>query len=308
MRESASSGPCRGAWRISAADITRLDVELVQRGLARSRARARELIDQGLVIVDGVAAAKPAMTVSAATDIDLDPASGDEHQAHAWVGRGALKLVAALEAWPPVAARVAGSLALDVGASTGGFTQVLLRHGAAQVVALDVGHGQLVPELAQDPRVTDRSGTSIRDMGPTDLGGPFDIVVADLSFISLRLVVGALAAQLASGGHAVVLVKPQFEVGRERLGSDGVVTSSQQRQEVVEGVLLAARECGLHAHGIRESPVHGGAGNVEYLLWLRPEPSATMTAVVIDTLAELTRHAASRASQPEALRGNEGGL
>lgn len=306
MRENASSGPCRGAWRISAADITRLDVELVQRGLARSRARARELIDQGLVLVDGLTAAKAAMTVTGATVIDLDPASGDEHQAHAWVGRGALKLVAALETWPPVAARVAGSRALDVGASTGGFTQVLLRHGAAEVVALDVGHGQLVPELARDSRVTDRSGTSIRDVGPTDLGGPFDIVVADLSFISLRLVVAALAAQLAAGADAIVLVKPQFEVGRERLGSDGVVTSSQQRQEAVVGVLEAAQQWGLHAHGIRESPIHGGSGNVEYLLWLRLEPSATMTAVVIDDFAELTRPAASEAFRQPAAR-HEGG-
>lgn len=307
MQGSACNAPCRGDWQISAADITRLDAELVQRGLARSRARARELIEAGLVLVDGTAAGKASAVVNPANLITLDPGATDDRQAHAWVGRGALKLVAALGTWPSVAARVPGCRALDVGASTGGFTQVLLRHDAAHVVALDVGHGQLVPELAMDPRVTDLPGTSIRQVGPGALGPPFDLIVTDLSFISLTLVVDVLAEQLAPEGDVIVLVKPQFEVGRERLGAAGVVTSARLRGEAVQAVVGAAGRHGLHAHGIRESPIHGRTGNLEYLLWLRREASATMTAVVTDQIDALAGRAARPLHHSAASGRHEGG-
>ncbi len=254
----------------SAADISRLDTELVRRGLARSRGDARDLLARGLVRVPGVAAVKPATPVDAGTDIVLD-VDGPR-----WVGRAAHKLLAALEAWGAQGLRVAGRRCLDVGASTGGFTQVLLEHGAAHVVAVDVGHGQLVAGLGADPRVEDRPGTSIRGLAPDDVGGPADLVVADLSFISLTLVAPELAGLLAPDGDLVVLVKPQFEVGRSRLGRGGIVTAARDRRAAVEGVLEAFSVAGLHPHGLVASPIAGGTGNAEYLLWARSEPSDTM--------------------------------
>ncbi len=200
------------------------------------------------------------------------------------MGRGAGKLLAALRTWPDVADAIPGARALDVGASTGGFTQVLLAAGACSVLALDVGRGQLAPELARDPRVVERSGTSIRDVRPGDLGGPFDVVVADLSFISLTLVIGSLAAQLADRGNIIVLVKPQFEVGQQRIGRRGVVRQPELRRAALSQVVTSAEAVGLHPHGVGVSPITGGAGNVEYLLWLRADPSATMTGEIPETM------------------------
>jgi 23S rRNA (cytidine1920-2'-O)/16S rRNA (cytidine1409-2'-O)-methyltransferase len=194
-----------------------------------------------------------------------------------WVGRAAHKLVAALEAWEPAGLAVTGRRCVDVGASTGGFTQVLLASGAAHVVAVDVGHGQLVPELAADPRVEDRSGTTVRGLTPGQLGGPAGVVVADLSFISLTLVACDLAGLLDDTGDLVVLVKPQFEVGRRRLTGSGVVGDPADRAAAVLGVVRALREAGLHVHGLLRSPIHGGSGNTEYLLWARWVLSDTMT-------------------------------
>ena len=149
---------------------------------------------------------------------------------------------------------MAGRRCVDVGASTGGFTQVLLAHGATRVVAVDVGHGQLVPEVADDPRVAERSGTTVRGLTADDLGGPADLVVADLSFISLTLVLGDLAGLLAAEGDLVVLVKPQFEVGRGRLNRQGVVTDPKDRTRALEQVVDAVGDHGLHVHGIRDQP------------------------------------------------------
>lgn len=259
----------------------RLDAELVARGLARSRAQARELVDAGVVVVDGAAAAKPARPVSSDSDIRLTEAPSE------WVGRAALKLLRAIDLWGAQGTRstttsevlrVADRRCLDVGASTGGFTQVLLAHGAEHVTALDVGHGQLVRALAEDPRVRDLPGTNIRDVGPSDLGGAFDLVVADLSFISLTLVLPALRRVVTENGDLVVLVKPQFEVGRERLGRGGVVTSPHEHRRVLRAVRDASAAEGLRLVAVAASPIRGGDGNREFLFWLTPRPDPTKPA------------------------------
>ncbi len=242
---------------------TRLDVSLVTRGLARSRTQARELVVAGSVLVDGRSVTRPSTAVADDAVVTLT------REPDRWVGRAALKLLRALELWP---VEVEGRRCLDVGASTGGFTQVLLEAGAAHVTALDVGHGQLVASVAADPRVTDLPGTNVRDVGPAELGGPFDVLVCDLSFISLTLVLPTLRTLVHDGGDLVVLVKPQFEVGRERLGRRGVVTSAHEHRRVLRDVVAAARQAGLHVHGLTPSPIEGGDGNREFLLWLAPRP------------------------------------
>lgn len=242
----------------------RVDAELVRRGLARSRGHARELIDAGDVSVGGRVVHKAATPVRAEDDLIVREAGP------VWVSRAAHKLVGALEAFGPRGLSPAGKRCLDVGASTGGFTQVLLHHDAAHVIALDVGTAQLVPWLADDPRVTDRSQTTVRDLQPEDIGGPVDLLVADLSFISLTLVLDTFAALLKDTGDAVVLVKPQFEVGRTRLGKGGVVRSQGDRAWAVTEVARAALEHGLHPKALAASPIEGGEGNAEYLLWLTP--------------------------------------
>jgi 23S rRNA (cytidine1920-2'-O)/16S rRNA (cytidine1409-2'-O)-methyltransferase len=243
----------------------------VRRGLARSRGDARDLVTAGLVTVGGVPATKPAQQVEANDDMAVT-STGPR-----WVGRAAHKLVAALDDWGPQGLVVTGRRCVDVGASTGGFTQVLLAHGAAAVVAVDVGHGQLVPEVAGDPRVDERSGTTVRGLTADDLGGPADLVVADLSFISLTLVMGDLAGLLHADADLVVLVKPQFEVGRGRLNGQGVVTDPQDRTRALAQVVAAVGEHGLHVHGIAPSPISGTSGNTEYLVWARSAPSDTMS-------------------------------
>ncbi len=240
----------------------RLDAELVRRGLARSRGHAHELLAGGAVQVRGSLVTKASTPVAAGDPIEL--ATG----APRWVGRAAYKLAAALDAFAGLDVR--GRRCLDVGASTGGFTQVLLERGARQVVALDVGHGQLAAELSADPRVVDRPGTNVRHETAESLGAPFDVVVVDLSFISVRLVLPLLARTVGAGGDLVVLVKPQFEVGRGRLGKGGVVTSAQHRRGAVREVLSAAAAAGLAVRGVLPSPLRGTTGNQEYLVWCSP--------------------------------------
>lgn len=262
----------------------RLDALLVARGLARSRGDARDLVKGGCVTVNGAIARKPAAEVTDGDELRLAPGRSPR------VGRAAHKLDAAFEAFgaaadEPLTAQ--GLRCLDVGASTGGFTQVLLERGAAHVVALDVGHGQLAAELAADPRVTNRQGCNVRTVGPGDVGGSFALVVADLSFISLQLVAGRLADLTAPDGQGVWLVKPQFEVGRERLGKRGVVTDPADRRRALLDVVAAARASGLVPRALLPSPLAGVSGNREYLLWvsrradLGPgDDSASITSVV----------------------------
>lgn len=244
----------------------RLDVALVSRGLARSRGQAADLVARGRVVVGG----RPATKVSLRT-LPGDPVEviGDDAR---WVSRAAHKLLGAFEVFGPEGWTVAGMTCLDLGACTGGFTQVLLDRGADHVLALDVGHGQLAPELAADPRVSDLSGRNVRDMTPADLGGRVPRVVGDLSFISLRLVLPAVAGCLTDDGEAVLLVKPQFEVGRSRLGKHGVVGDPAARADALTGVLEVARGLRLGVLGLADSPIHGGEGNIEYLLRLTRRP------------------------------------
>ncbi|MHB1473912.1 MAG: TlyA family RNA methyltransferase [Dermatophilaceae bacterium] len=257
----------------------RLDVELVARSLARSRGQAREFVKAGSVRLDGSTAKKVSTPVGA--DQSLELASGVE----GWVSRAAYKLAAALESFGGDGLRAAGKRCFDVGACTGGFTQVLLREGARAVVALDVGHGQLVEEIAGDPRVTECSGINIRDARADDLGGPAELLVADLSFISLRLVLPVLRDLVEPSGDLVLLVKPQFEVGRERLGKGGIVRSARNRAMVIEEVVSAAMKAGLNVKALRRSPIRGATGNAEYLMWLTRRPDEGLTTAQVSELA-----------------------
>ncbi len=252
----------------------RVDAELVRRGLARSRGRAAELIDAGRVSLDGHVVAKHSLPVRPDQEILVDPDPADQ----GYASRAAFKLAGALDALrartPEHAPRIDGAHGLDLGASTGGFTDVLLRRGARGVVAVDVGHDQLVPALRDDPRVTVREGFNVRDLTPDDLDVTPGIVVADLSFISLRLVLPPVAAVVGPGTDLLLMVKPQFEVGRERLGTGGVVRDPALHARAVLDVALDAARLGLRPLGVIPSPLPGPSGNREFFLWLRPEPHA----------------------------------
>jgi 23S rRNA (cytidine1920-2'-O)/16S rRNA (cytidine1409-2'-O)-methyltransferase len=239
----------------------RLDTELVRRGLARSRAQATQAITEGRVVVDGVPAAKPAMRVRGDARVEL---SGPD----SYVSRAAHKLVAALDDFD---VRPGGRFALDIGASTGGFTQVLLERGARRVLALDVGHDQLAAPVRSDPRVAVVEGANARDLTAAAVARwsgesqPADLVVADLSFIPLGTVLPALVASAAPGADFVLLIKPQFEVGRGGV-REGIVRDGARRRDAVTGVLWAAHDLGLRTAGLVSSPLLGGAGNHEYLV------------------------------------------
>jgi 23S rRNA (cytidine1920-2'-O)/16S rRNA (cytidine1409-2'-O)-methyltransferase len=241
----------------------RVDAELVRRGLARSRQQAAELIGAGRVSIDGMRAVKPATAVAVTANLTVE-ADGER----TWVSRGAHKLIGALDAFGIV---VAGQRCLDAGASTGGFTEVLLDRGAAEVVAVDVGYGQLAWSLRSDPRVRVIERTNVRDLTPDAIGGVVDLVVSDLSFISLGTVLPALTACAAGHADIVPMVKPQFEVGREQVGAGGVVSDPQLRTAAVLSVAARAGELGWQTVGVTASPLPGPSGNVEYFLWLRAE-------------------------------------
>jgi len=254
----------------------RLDAELVRRGLARSREHAVDLVSAGRVRVGGRPATKPATAVEPAAAIVVD----EDHGAR-YVSRGAHKLLGALDRFDVA---VLARRCLDAGASTGGFTQVLLERGAREVVAVDVGYGQLDWSLQRDPRVRVLDRTNVRAVSSQDLGGPVDLTVADLSFISLRLVLDALLGCTRSDGDALVMVKPQFEVGRGQVGAGGVVRDPTRRAGAVQAVATTASELGWGTAGVVASPLPGPAGNVEYFLWLRTdapplEPAALAAAV-----------------------------
>jgi 23S rRNA (cytidine1920-2'-O)/16S rRNA (cytidine1409-2'-O)-methyltransferase len=247
----------------------RLDAELVRRGLARSRQQAADYVAAGRVSVAGQVATKAATQVETSAAIlvaedDTDPR---------YASRGGYKLAGALDAFAPDGLTVEGRRCLDAGASAGGFTDVLLRRGARQVVAVDVGYGQLAWRLRTDPRVVIHDRTNVRELTPQVVGGAVAVVVADLSFISLTLVLPALAACLDPDGDLVPMVKPQFEVGRDRVGPGGVVAEPVFRADAIRRVAGAAAELGLGVRGLVASPLPGPAGNVEYFVWLkRGEP------------------------------------
>jgi 23S rRNA (cytidine1920-2'-O)/16S rRNA (cytidine1409-2'-O)-methyltransferase len=223
--------------------MARLDQELVARGLARSRSHAAQLIAAGRVLRGGEVVRKASAAVAADQDLVVE----------------------------------------DAGASTGGFTDVLLRAGAREVAAVDVGHGQLVQSLRDDPRVHVFEGLNVRYLEPAAIGGPADLTVADLSFISLRLVIGPLAGATVPGGDLVLMIKPQFEVGRSALNGQGIVTSAAHRRRGVRSVVREALSCGLLIRGLEQSRLPGQDGNLEYFLWVRV-PGSTMEPSIEEDL------------------------
>lgn len=243
----------------------RLDQELVRRGLARSRDHASTLVAEGRVKVRGVVAMKPATGVT--TDVAILVTQTDDTPEYA--SRGAHKLLGALDAFGAHGLVVDGARCLDAGASTGGFTDVLLRAGAREVLAVDVGYGQLVWRLRNDPRVTVHDRTNIRELDLDLVGEPVDLVVGDLSFISLRLVLDALVSVTAPDGALVLMVKPQFEVGKDRVGKGGVVRDLGLRTEAVLAVADGAAQRGWGAVAVTTSPLPGPSGNVEFFVLLR---------------------------------------
>ncbi len=238
----------------------RLDVLLVERGLAASRERARALVLAGQVRVDGAVVSKAGAPVRADADVTL------VRPDHPYVGRGGLKLAHALDVW---ALPVAGRDALDIGASTGGFTDVLLRRGARSVIALDVGHGQLDWGLRNDPRVVVIEGVNARTLAPDVLPHLVDLVTIDVSFISLRLVLPPVPALLRPGADVVALVKPQFEAGRKEVGRKGLVTDPGIHERVLAEIAEAAAAVGLARVAMTPSPITGASGNQEFLVRFR---------------------------------------
>ncbi len=239
----------------------RLDKLLVKHGYARSREDAREKITNGLVSVNGHRVNKPSVLCNSS---DKPEVLGDKQPP---VSRAALKLEYALKLWPIM---TQGAVCWDVGASTGGFTQVLLEHGARQVFALDVGRGQLAPELINDPRVISLEGRNVREACFEWFGCYFDLIVIDVSFISLGYVLPRAVEMLKTYGEIVALVKPQFEVGKDHIGR-GVVRDEGLQTQVLEKIKLIAYDLGLNIKGEAESPISGGKGNKEFLLYLVPD-------------------------------------
>lgn len=247
--------------------MVRLDQELVARGMARSRTHAAALIAQGRVLHNGNRTEKAAQKILPGEALEVRDNGVIEY-----VSRAGQKLSGALAAFPD--ASPSGLRCLDAGASTGGFTDVLLRNGAAWVAAVDVGHGQLDDSLRADPRVSAYEGLNVRALEPRMIGGPVGLTVADLSFISLTMVMEPLARATSAGGSLILMVKPQFEVGRVRLPSTGVVSREDDRRWAVENVLVHALAAGLVPGGLVRSPLPGQYGNAEFFLWLRVPLSA----------------------------------
>jgi len=264
----------------------RVDVELVRRGLARSRQQAAELIGAGKVSIDGLPALKAGTAVAVTAVLTV---AGDTERT--WVSRGAHKLIGALDTFGIL---VAGRRCLDAGASTGGFTEVLLDRGAAEVVAADVGYGQLAWSLRCDPRVIVVERTNARDLSPEAIGRPVDLLVADLSFISLATVLPTLAGCAWPSADIVPMVKPQFEVGKGQVGAGGVVHDPGLRADAVLAVARRAGELGWHTVGVTASPLPGPAGNVEYFLWLRAQTDRPLPD---DELVDAVRRAVAEGPQ-----------
>jgi 23S rRNA (cytidine1920-2'-O)/16S rRNA (cytidine1409-2'-O)-methyltransferase len=235
----------------------RADVFLVENGFARSRSEAQDAIRSGLVRVDGVPVSKPSQTVPMGAAIEY-------RKPHPYVSRGGVKLAAALDHF---GLSPDGRVCLDLGASTGGFTEVLLQRGAARIYAADVGHGQMDERLARDPRIVIRDGVNVRDLSSGDFADEVTAVTADLSFISLKLALPPALSLASQGAWAVLLVKPQFEVGRGAVGKGGIVRDPAARQAALTGIAdFIAAQPRWRVLGAMDSPIAGGDGNVEYLL------------------------------------------
>ena len=238
--------------------MSRLDSELVARGLARSRERAKEMIRSGSVKVNGKTAKKPSDEVSENDGIVSE-------ETDLFVGRGALKLEKAVNEF---GIDLRGKICLDIGASTGGFTDYMLQNGAARVYAVDVGHGQLAEPLRNDKRVVNMEGTDIREVTCEDIGGNADFISADVSFISLTKILPKIYELLAENACAAVLIKPQFEAGRNNIGKHGIVRDRKVHIRVLSDIDSFARSIGFVTVGYTYSPVRGGSGNIEYLVKL----------------------------------------
>lgn len=243
------------------AKLIRIDTELVRRSLARSRQHANQLITDGLVYVDGVQVYKPARQIDPAQAIVIKEQAGNDY-----VSRGAFKLAGALEYLGEKAPEIAGKLCLDAGASTGGFTDVLLRNNAKAVTAVDVGYGQLAWKLQSDERVVVKDRTNVRTLTGEDLPYAPQLIVGDLSFISLTLLIPALVAVSAPQCDFLLMVKPQFEVGKSKIGHGGVVKNPEYHIEAIEKVAICAKENNLNIYAVAPSPLPGPSGNVEYFL------------------------------------------
>jgi 23S rRNA (cytidine1920-2'-O)/16S rRNA (cytidine1409-2'-O)-methyltransferase len=311
IRRRSAPAPDRGA---------RLDERVVREGLAETRARAQAAVLAGRVTVDGAVSDKPGRRVTSAMRVALLA------PAHPYVGRGGVKLAHALDVF---GVDVRGAVAVDLGASTGGFTDCLLQHAVAKVYAVDVGRGQLAWRLRHDPRVVVMEETNARTLSPEPFGTPADLVTADLSFISLDLVWAAIARLVRPGGRVVALVKPQFEAGRDTVGRGGVVRDPAVHAAVLEKALAGASREGLRAEGVAASPVAGPAGNIEYFVCLRrpsgspgggverdagprsERASLDIEGVVADAHARLGRPSrarpASSAAGPESAGRGRGG-
>lgn len=239
--------------------MARLDAEMVARGIARSRQRAKEMVEAGNVEVNSVRAKKASQEVSP-EDVIVS------HEEEKYVGRGALKLERAVEEF---ALDLAGKVCIDIGASTGGFTELMLMKGAAKVYAVDVGTGQLAQSLRDDSRVVNMEGTDIRGVSPDTIGGRADIVTVDVSFISLTLILPKIYELLDESGTSAVLIKPQFEAGRSGIGKNGIVRDRKVHIRVLSDIDSFARSLGFVCEKYVPSPVKGGSGNIEYLVKLR---------------------------------------
>ena len=238
----------------------RLDKEVLKRGLAETRQKAQGLILAGMVSVDGERVDKAGAQVGDAAVITV---SGKDNP---YVSRGGLKLKGALDGF---GVNPSGFVCADIGASTGGFTDCLLKEGAAKVYAVDVGHGLIDASLKSDPRVVTIERVNVRSMGPEVIGELVEMATVDVAFISLRLVLGSIAGVLKPGGAILALVKPQFEVGRDKVGRGGIVKDEAERKRAVEEVAAFAKSIGLGVLGEMESPIKGAKGNVEFFLYLR---------------------------------------
>jgi len=234
----------------------RADIVLVERGIFESRAQAQSAIKAGLVSVDGMPLRKTSGTIAPDARIMAE-------KPHPYVSRGGLKLAAALDAF---GIDPAGLVACDLGASTGGFTDVLLQHGAAKVHAVDVGHGQLHPRIVTDARVVAMEGRDARSLDRDAIAEPVDLLVADVSFISLRLVIPPVIPLLAPDARAVLLIKPQFEAGRDKLGKGGIIRDEQVQHDVCDVISTMLTQAGFSIIGLIESPIRGGDGNREFLI------------------------------------------